>query len=687
MIPPRTSIAVLTFGAMWCSTSVLVWPAQAECEPGWLGESEITGVSSTVAALAKWDDGSGLALYAGGAFETAGGVDVQHVAKWDGTTWSPLGPGFNDSVQTLVVFDDGSGAVLYAGGLFSHAGELEVSHVARWDGTSWSPLGSGMSGAVGGDVNVLAVYDDGNGAALYATGTFDTAGGVPANQIAKWDGEAWTPLGDGLQGGGFTFGDALTVYDDGSGPKLVVGGTFLYAGGAPAMRIAAWDGTSWSAFGTGMFGTGFVYVSALGVGDEIDGPALYASGSFTAAGGQPANNVARWDGTGWHPLGAGVSDRGYDFEVYTDGLQPVLYLGGAFTTAGDGPANHIAKWDGTQWTPLDGGVAGGTFANVQDLLLWQADELELIVGGYFTTADGAPADNIAKWRCNPPLGACCLDADCVPDVTEEHCEADLGGLFAGPESTCDDPTVCDLGACCDRADFACVDNVLLYDCLGPAEWSELIACADLDPPCLPTGACCDWSTSACQDDVYAADCFGPQQEWSELMACADLAPPCLPTGTCCDWSTLACQDDVYAADCFGPQQEWSELMACANLDPPCLPTGACCNWATYTCDDGVYEADCQGPDEEWSELVLCTELDPPCEAPTLVGDSNCDGSIDFFDIDCFIAAVTGGEAAWLDCSLLGECDFLVANDVNGDGLVNFFDIDPFVVCITSGGCP
>jgi hypothetical protein len=42
--------------------------------------------------------------------------------------------------------------------------------IARWNGTAWSPLGSGMSSTV----NALTVFDDGTGPALYAGGSFWT---------------------------------------------------------------------------------------------------------------------------------------------------------------------------------------------------------------------------------------------------------------------------------------------------------------------------------------------------------------------------------------------------------------------------------------------------------------------------------------------------------------------------------
>ncbi len=66
-----------------------------------------------------------------------------------------------------------------------------------------------------------------------------------------------------------------------------------------------------------------------------------------------------------------------------------------------------------------------------------------------------------------------------------------------------------------------------------------------------------------------------------------------------------------------------------------------------------------------------------CEPPFMIGDMNCDGAVDFFDIDPFVLAITdpagyAGEYA--------ECDIL-AGDCNDDGLVNFFDIEPFVELI------
>src|SRR6266496_2923142 len=62
-----------------------------------------------------------------------------------------------------------------------------------------------------------------------------------------------------------------------------VGGTFTSAGGSAAMNIAKWNGSAWSALGSGLGGGSgnYLFVYAL----AVSGSDLYA-GSFTTAGGK-----------------------------------------------------------------------------------------------------------------------------------------------------------------------------------------------------------------------------------------------------------------------------------------------------------------------------------------------------------------------------------------------------------------
>jgi hypothetical protein len=130
-------------------------------------------------------------------------------------------------------------------------------------------------------VKALAVYDDGSGPALYAGGQFASAGGVVVNNVARWDGEGFTALAGGLKQsplfGGLPEVRALTVYDDGSGPALYAGGYFSLAGGLAVRNVARWDGSSWTALVSGMPNG----LNALAVldGPERAWPALVAGGT------------------------------------------------------------------------------------------------------------------------------------------------------------------------------------------------------------------------------------------------------------------------------------------------------------------------------------------------------------------------------------------------------------------------
>jgi hypothetical protein len=318
-----------------------------------------SGMNGGVLALAVYDS----RLIAGGWFTTAGGVSANYIASWDGSTWSTLGSGIggdNPYVYTLAVYDN----KLIAGGYFTTAGGVSANYIASWDGSFWSALGSGMNGY--GYVYALTVYDN----KLIAGGEFTTAGGVSANYIASWDGSSWSALGSGMGGGAeWNCIDALAVYDN----KLIAGGYFATAGGVSANYIASWDGSSWSALGSGMDD----YVSALAVYDNK----LIAGGVFTTAGGVSANYIASWDGSSWDTLGSGMNGGVLALAVYDSRL----IAGGWFTTAGGVSANYIASWD-----TLGSGMNGYVYA----LAVY---DNKLIAGGFFTTAGGKVSAYIAQW--------------------------------------------------------------------------------------------------------------------------------------------------------------------------------------------------------------------------------------------------------------------------------------------------
>ena len=354
---------------------------------GW-GDALGEGVDSSVLAVAL--DRANQVLYVGGSFTTAGSISASRIAKYDISTetWSALGYGTNDLVRALTL--DEANQVLYAGGSFTSAGGISANRIAEYDiGTeTWSALGDGTNNSVR-DLTL----DEAN-QVLYVVGAFTTAGGNSANRIAKYDisTETWSDLGDVVNNAV----SALTL--DEVNQVLYVGGLFNTVGGISANRIAKYDiGTeTWSALGDGVNDPVWPTVRALTLDEENQ--VLYVGGDFTIAGGNSANCIAKYDiGTEtWSALGDGTNDP---VEALTlDEVNQVLYVGGLFTSAGGISANRIAEYDiGTEtWSALGDGVAGAGNSPVNALTL-DGENQVLYAGGFFTSAGGISANNIAQY--------------------------------------------------------------------------------------------------------------------------------------------------------------------------------------------------------------------------------------------------------------------------------------------------
>jgi hypothetical protein len=115
-----------------------------------------TGANSYVYALTN--DGSEN-VYAGGLFTTVVGMTVNHIAKWNGSAWSALASGGETGVNNNVgaLTNDGSGN-LYVGGDFTTAGGINpINHIAKWNGFTWSALVSGGETGVNNNMYSLCI--------------------------------------------------------------------------------------------------------------------------------------------------------------------------------------------------------------------------------------------------------------------------------------------------------------------------------------------------------------------------------------------------------------------------------------------------------------------------------------------------------------------------------------------------
>lgn len=458
----------------------------------------ITG--GDVHALAAYDDdGPGPnseRLIAAGSFISAGGVTVDRIARWNGTAWAALpGGGLNSQVNTLCVYqgqlyaggfftqanpsgtpvsatglaqyngfgwigrsvgsttvyalavhDDGQGGgpQLYVGGTFSSVpGVTGGSRIARFNGAVFSAVGGGVSGTVNGGasgprVTSLCVH---NGQ-LYAGGAFADAGtATGVNSVARWDGTSWNAVGGGVVVTDATGARCMASYaPPGQSARLYVGGTFTAVGtggSVAANRIAAFDGTSWSALGTGLNSLGPNVLGVYPAGGA--GSALQACGNITSAGGFPAVNMGRWDGTKWNTLGLGFKSTaaGAAIRVIRHPHNPALPTvppasGAAASVRGDGPPTHyersVVYVGGSAFSPgialnstaptstmcgfspeafpgpdpfafLNPGDNNGTILDIE-----LTDEDEVIGTGNFSTCNGQSAGGMCRWR--PLTGEC-----------------------------------------------------------------------------------------------------------------------------------------------------------------------------------------------------------------------------------------------------------------------------------------
>lgn len=315
-------------------------------------------------------------LIVGGAFTRIGSVSHRYLARWDGSAWHafPAITGYFNtggefgSVQVMTTFDpDADGplpAELIIAGEFSQSQGVTLNAIARWDGCAFRPLGTGLfrPGLGGARPESITLWDSDGPAGplppkLVVSGLFSQAGGQPAQGLASWDGQAWTPI---PVPAGSEYMPAVAVFDfDGPGPEpeeLVVAcnASITLTSGGTTRGIARYNGQVWRALGDGLLPTSNNGVSALLVWqhDRHDASTrrLYAGGAFNSSGTTTLNKVAMWDGAAWQNVSGGVSAgnvltlHAWNIPWYSATL-PCLLVGGDFTAAGSVSTPKLAMYD------------------------------------------------------------------------------------------------------------------------------------------------------------------------------------------------------------------------------------------------------------------------------------------------------------------------------------------------------
>jgi len=373
-------------------------------------------------------------LYATGQFNWAKATNgtslqVYSVARWNGSAWSGLGTGLgaNPSLGfasgSALKFDN-SGNLIVAG-RFSSAGGVTTDHIARWNGTSWSTFGTGLGQAIKSPgVMALAVTSEGE---VVAASKSSTVGDADHYELMRWNGSAWVNAIPHPAVGG-----AIRTFQIMPNGNYILGGDFKKLGTGDdtfsASHLVRWDGTRFHRFGSGP--DGIVRVAKFAANDD-----LIVGGDFRTIGGIQAAGIARYDGNRWWPYGSGIEGEVYEF-VFGNGDE--LYVGGLFASAGGVASRSIARWDGTQWQAFAGGGLTKPLSNPSVMALALAADGTLYIGGSFSqTVDGTLLSGIASWKDGVwnNLKGGCLTSDSTP-VPRNGAVLDLlidhsGHLIAG----------------------------------------------------------------------------------------------------------------------------------------------------------------------------------------------------------------------------------------------------------------
>lgn len=161
--------------------------------------------------------------------------------------------------------------------------------------------------------------------------------------------QTWVGLNTG------TNGWATALKEDTTNNILYTAGNFTQAGGGTASHISKWNGTNWTAIGSG---TDYP-VHAL----EIIGGELYVGGEFLTVDGIFATRIAKYDGTSWTALGSGIEGSVNSIAEYSG----AIYVGHLSDNSTPYPYHGIKKWNGSSWINVGTGV-GGTNVDVLGVL-------------------------------------------------------------------------------------------------------------------------------------------------------------------------------------------------------------------------------------------------------------------------------------------------------------------------------
>lgn len=374
VLPTSELIAAGQYGATGAVSRANVFRQRAGA---WVSTNE--GEGNTIGNLVYQDNGD---LIASGVFASRGGVAAQNIARFSGGRWFPIGNGIAGIVGPVVSLPNGDLAAV------AYSAPSDGARIVRWNGNNWSD----MTTRVVGQINALCVLANGD----LAAGGFFGVNNIP--RLARWNGSDWVGFGSGISN--LSNSQVFSIVQMHNG-DVVVGGSFLQAGGLRAHNIARWDGAAWTAMGPGT-GGGFTTgatVESLAVAPNGD---VIAGGRITTASGVSSPGVARWDGAAWRAMPGLIGSQTDGPSVRRVG---VLASGEVFVAGSFGLPGHaykglrVARWDGSAWQDT-GSIS--TWGNLRGFAV--RPDGEVAISGAFATVEGVVSAYLMRYAVNgaPP---------------------------------------------------------------------------------------------------------------------------------------------------------------------------------------------------------------------------------------------------------------------------------------------
>lgn len=309
-------------------------------------------------------------LILGGQFQQIGDLRADNLVGWDGNQWIAYSqqqePGLVVPASAAVSWGNN---LVFGGSEIKNAGNASATNITALNEAGWRALGKGIRSVpwipderspldYGVTLRSLAAHAD----RLYAGGKFDSAGNHSVRNIAQWDGQNWTPMGEGLS---FEI-DKLIANETGVYAISIRRDTLEGPGEFEVRDIAHWNGSSWKSLGSL---PNYTYTV----------PAVYFNGVLWVGSG---NGLAKWTGIHWEKLNLGIEvvtslyahknalylidNRGKHYSYAGNSLDSLPGIIYASKMASDGenlfvygqfdlpgfPNWMLARWNGKEWLPM-----------------------------------------------------------------------------------------------------------------------------------------------------------------------------------------------------------------------------------------------------------------------------------------------------------------------------------------------